>query len=212
MKTIMSGVITAVLAFSTAMAMAQGPGAMNEGSGSSMAAGAQAEFGVFGSYWNPSDLHGAYGNGVELRMTKSKCYLTARVTRYDQFDDEGGIDRDLRVTPAEVGLGLQWAPCDSATLYTGAGASLFMMETEGPNPDTELGWFAEAGLNCRIWGNMYFFASTVWRDATATMDNNVALDVDRGKGIELDGLAFNAGLSFRGRCMQKKTAPASTNP
>ena len=87
MKTILSGVMAAVLAFSTAMAMAQGSGTTNENSGSATVAGA-SEINVVAPDISLADLKQAMADKavVLLDCNGSKSYANGHIPGAIDFE------------------------------------------------------------------------------------------------------------------------------
>lgn len=105
------------------------------------AAMADNEWGVFGTYWSPSDGDGTFGGGVKLGIEMvDQVQLDIR---YSIFSDVLGDGPKLDVDPLEAGLSFS-VPTDSDFQpYFGAGLGYYLMSG---NADDEVGFYLSGGV------------------------------------------------------------------
>jgi hypothetical protein len=181
------------------------------------AAPAEAQFKIYGSYWSPGDLDevGGGGLGFGIPFGESGFSLDLAATYYQElseeplgnvFDDDEGVFRDegLEVLPVDVGIHYNFARNGMFSPWIGAGGTYFMIDTTRNNfeIDDETGFHVSAGTQIGQRDGVNFFAEAIYRSTESTLrrdeddvpDPSDAVDeVD----IDLDGIAVNAGLSWR---------------
>lgn len=181
------------------------------------AAPAEAQFKIYGSYWSPSDLDevGGGGLGFGIPFGDSGFSLDLAATYYQElsdeplrnaFDDDEGVfqDEGLEVLPVDVGIHYNFAQNGMFSPWIGAGATYFLIDTTRNNfeIDDETGYHVSAGTQIGQRDGVNFFAEAIYRSTESTLrrseddipDPSDAVDeVD----IDLDGIAVNAGISWR---------------
>jgi hypothetical protein len=172
------------------------------------------DFKLYGSYWNTSDVDDTFGGGIGLGIPfgESGFGLHAAATYYQElsdepldnlFDDDEGFfeDESLEVLPIDVGLHYNFAPRGAFSPWIGAGASYFLIDTtrEGIDVDDETGFHVSVGSNFGDPEGANFFAEAIYRSTEATLNRQRDDDIDiRDEvAIDLDGVAVNAGISWR---------------
>jgi hypothetical protein len=172
-----------------------------------------SSFSVFGSYWNSSDLDDALGAGVKFSFpVAGRLNVDLRGTFYQPFDEEAlrdeirdlGDDEDrdvfgeLEVLPIDAGISIPFATGGSMRPSVGAGATYYLMDTEGGAVEDEYGWYANLALEFAGDDGFGFFTEALYRAASGTVDDTGdEIDfVDRVE-FDLDGFAVNAGMVWR---------------
>ena len=176
---------------------------------------AHADFGfsIFGSYWEPDDTSDAGGGGLELAFPLGERWnLALRGSYFEELDPEPFetlFDADspfqnagLEVLPIELGLRFDLMP-EAAQIhpYIGGGAGYYWLDSDFGDVDDEGGWYALFGLGFGDREGASFFVEAQYRkmEATVEEDPDDPFDFegfDEGVGIDLDGLGFNAGVSW----------------
>jgi hypothetical protein len=178
---------------------------------------AEAQFKIYGSYWSPGDLDevGGGGIGFGIPFGESGLSLDLAATYYQElsdeplrnaFDDDEGVfqDEGLEVLPVDVGLHYNFAPRGMFSPWIGAGGTYFLIDTTRNNfeIDDETGFHVSAGTQIGQRDGVNFFAEAIYRSTESTLrrseddfpDPSDSVDeVD----IDLDGVAVNAGISWR---------------
>lgn len=155
-------------------------------------------WGLFGSYWSPSDGDSAFGPGVRLAIEMIPGMQLD--LRGSYFGDvmEDGKGPDLKVIPLEAGLNLIAPVVDRVSVFGGLGVGYYLMDSDA-DVDNEVGFFVNGGLefvmieNEAAYGGTRasLFAEAMYRSVSADGAGNGGADVD------LDGLVFNGGLMVR---------------
>lgn len=179
---------------------------------------AEAQFKIYGSYWDTSDVGNTFGGGLgfDIPFGESGLALSLAGTYYQEledepidnlFDDDRGVFKEdsLEVVPFDVGLHYNFQPRGSFSPWIGAGGTYFLIDTTENRfeVDDETGWHVSAGaLFGQPGGRTNFFAEAIYRSTESTLrrseddipDPSDAVDeVD----IDLDGVAVNVGLAWR---------------
>ena len=173
-----------------------------------------ADFKLYGSYWNTSDLSNTFGGGLGFGIPLGQTPLSIAIsgTYYRQLsdrplhnlfsDNEQGFfsSNSIRVTPIDATL--QWRFPGNGTVepWIGAGATYFLISSSRHDLDfnDETGWNAGAGLRGGESHGPAFFAEALYRNTKATVrhtGSTISL-VDR-ESIKLDGFGANAGVAWR---------------
>jgi Outer membrane protein beta-barrel domain len=177
---------------------------------------ARAEFGfsIFGSYWEPDDTSDAGGGGLELAFPLSQRWdLDLRGSYFEELDPEPLdvlFDADspfrnagLEVLPIELGLRFALAPnAEVVRPYLGGGAGYYLLDSDFGDVDDEGGWYGLFGLGFGDREGASFFVEAQYRkmEATVEEDPDHPFDFegfDDRVVLDLDGLGFNAGVTWR---------------
>lgn len=199
----MSKRILGVLAMLAALAVFAGP--------------AEAQFKIYGSYWNTSDVDATAGGGLGFGIPfgESGLSLDLAATYYQElsdqpidnlFDDDEGVfeEESLEVLPVDVGIHYNFAPHGSFSPWIGVGGTYFLIDTTGNQfeVDDETGWHVSAGSQFGQRDGVNFFAEAIYRSTESTLRRteddfpDPSDEVDE-VDIDLDGFAVNAGISWR---------------
>jgi Outer membrane protein beta-barrel domain len=174
-------------------------------------------FNLYGSYWNTTDVDDAFGGGIGVGIPfgESGLGLKLAATYYQEltddpadalFDDDEGVfeDESLEVLPVDVGLTYNFAPHGMWSPWISGGGSYFFIDTtrEGIDVDDEAGFFVSLGTQIGNRDGVNFFAEALYRSTEATLrrnrlDGDDDTDVADEVAIDLDGVAVNAGISWR---------------
>lgn len=178
---------------------------------------AEAQFKIYGSYWNTSDVDDTFGGGlgVDIPFGESGLALSLAGTYYQElsdqpidalFDDDEGFfeEESLEVVPFDVGLHYNFEPRGSFSPWIGAGGTYFLIDTTRNNieVDDETGWHVSAGSFFGDPEGVSFFAEAIYRSTESTLrrteddfpDPSDAID---RVVIDLDGIAINGGIAWR---------------
>ncbi len=148
-----------------------------------MAAASQAaDFGVFGSYWNPQDGEDAYGGGGSIHFATVPLELRASV--FPNTSIQGGGDTLL--VPIDFGLAVNLTRSQAVDLFVGAGGSYYYIDADQGNPDNQFGWYGLGRLEVPVQGSMNVFADVMYRGVEFEDIN-----------ADLSGVAFSVGVIFR---------------
>ena len=178
---------------------------------------AEAQFKIYGSYWDTADVGNTFGGGLgfDIPFGDSGFALSLAGTYYQEledepldnlFDDDEGVFQEsgLEVIPFDVGLHYNFEPRGSFSPWIGAGGTYFLIDTTENRfeVDDETGWHVSVGSHFGDPEGVNFFAEALYRSTESTLrrgeddipDPSDAVDeVD----IDLDGFAVNAGISWR---------------
>lgn len=170
-----------------------------------------AGVGVFGSYWDPSDLSSETGGGLLLRLNAGNNLLMDVRGAYYSFNRQdvvpgAGDSADLEIIPLELSLISRMAPAPDFVPYVGGGIGYYIADGEymagGQKAtldiDNEIGFSLMAGVDIKInrTFNLFADAKYVWVtfDKVRTGGNEaVPTDFD----IKMNGLVVSLGLIMR---------------
>jgi hypothetical protein len=175
---------------------------------------AEAQFKIYGSYWNTSDVDETFGGGIGFGIPfgESGFSLDLAGTYYQElddnpvenlFDDDEGVfqEEGLEIIPFDVGIHYNFAQNGTFSPWIGAGATYFLIDTtrNGIEVDDETGFHVSVGSRFGQRDGVNFFAEAIYRSTEATLrrseddfpDPSDAVDE---VAIDLDGIAVNAGL------------------
>ena len=178
---------------------------------------AEYEFSVFGSpYWAPDETDEVAGGGLTFDIPiTSNWQVDLRGSYFeetspDAFDEALEIgdadspfrENGLEVLPLEVGGRYNFLPESKVRPYAGAGVGYYMLDTELGDVNDEGGYYGLLGLGFGNPEKANFFVEANYRrmEATVEVDPDTVSDFegfDEDVGIDLDGLGFNVGVSFR---------------
>jgi hypothetical protein len=142
-------------------------------------------WGIYGSYWSPSDADGEFGPGAKITIEMvPSVQLELRGTYYNRFDaDSDSGDVDLRVIPLEAGLALTLPVMKVHRAYGGGGFSYYLVDADdGPDIDDDAGGYLVVGVDFQVQEMAAIFVEGKY--------NFVQLDED----IDMNGPGANAGL------------------
>ena len=163
--------------------------------------------GGFGAYWAPDGdgTDSGFGGGVKLLLPLApEVSLEIRGSYFpDLGDEEGGVDADLMVVPAEVAGNVVFPlEEDVLSLYAGGGVGYYFVDGElesggvelDVDPDDEFGFFVQGGGKLMLSEETALFAEAVYRwveiDEADVEGVGTVSDID----LELTGFGANAGL------------------
>ncbi len=155
-------------------------------------------WGLFGSYWNPSDGDSAFGPGVRLAVEMIPgVQLDMRVSYFNDVmkESEGP---SLKVIPLEAGLNLIAPAADRLNVYGGIGIGYYLMDSDA-DVDNEVGFFLNGGVEFVMIENEAFYGGTRASLFAEAMYRSVSADKagNDGKDMDLDGLVLSGGLMVR---------------
>lgn len=180
-------------------------------------AGAAYEFSIFGSpYWAPDDTDEVAGGGLSFDIPVGSNWAVDlrgsyfEETRPDAFHEAFEVgdnqspfrENGLEVVPLEVGGRYNFLPESKVRPYAGAGVGYYMLDTDIGSVNDEGGYYGLVGLGLGNPEKTNFFIEANYRSmqATVEVDPNSISDFqgfDPKVGVDLDGLGFNVGVSFR---------------
>jgi hypothetical protein len=169
-------------------------------------------FSIFGSYWDPDEANDVGGGGLEVSFPLSPRWeIDLRGSYYEELDpkplqvladtDSPFRNRGFELTPIELGARFDFRPDAPVRPYIGGGGSYYIVDSHFGNVDDESGWYGLLGLGFGDKQGASFFVEGQyrWVEATVKEDPDHPFDFpgfERTK-INLDGWAFNAGVSWR---------------
>ncbi len=150
-------------------------------------------FGLYGSHWDTDEADSSLGAGVRVGFNFLKFLeLEFHGTHFPDFNRESLLqDIDLKATPVDGGLRVNFLPSLTVNPYVGAGVSYFFLDSDQGEIDNETGWYAEAGLDFGG-DNGRFFVEGMWRK----LDTSISLGVFDAD-TKFDGIAANVGVVWR---------------
>ena len=178
---------------------------------------AEAQFKIYGSYWDTADVGETFGGGLgfDIPFGDSGFALSLAGTYYQEledeplgnlFDDDEGVfqEEGLEVIPFDVGLHYNFQPRGSFSPWIGAGGTYFLLDTTENQfeVDDETGWHVSAGSFFGDPDGVNFFAEALYRSTESTLrrsEDDIPDPSDQVDevDIDLDGFAVNAGISWR---------------
>jgi hypothetical protein len=177
------------------------------------AAQAEVGFSIFGSYWEPDDTSDTGGGGLEIAFPLSPRWdIDLRASYFEELDpeplqvlfdsDSPFRSRGLEVLPIELGLRFGLAPEAVVHPYIGGGAGYYLIDSDFGDIDDEGGWYGLFGLGFGDPDGASFFVEAQYRkmEATVEEDPDDPFDFegfDAPVKLDLDGLGFNAGVTWR---------------
>ena len=150
-------------------------------------------WGLYGSYWNPSDGRGTFGPGAKLSIEMiPSLQLEVRSSYNNKIftDSQGG---ELNSVPLEAGLALSAPVLDRLTLYGGGGPGYYFFSGHAHAQDT-IGFYGVAGLELAVSENKAFYGGTRTSLFAEAVYRHVNPDVGGGQSVDLSGSVFNVGL------------------
>jgi outer membrane protein W len=178
---------------------------------------AEYELSVFGSpYWAPDETDEVAGGGLSFDIPiTSNWQVDLRGSYFEETSPDafgealeiGDADSPFRengleVLPLEVGGRYNFLPESKVRPYAGAGVGYYMLDTDLGDVNDEGGYYGLVGLGFGDPEKANFFVEANYRrmEATVEVDPDTIADFegfDEDVGIDLDGLGFNVGVSFR---------------
>lgn len=145
-------------------------------------------FGIYGSYWDSSDVEETYGGGVRVGFNFLKWLeLEFHGTYYDDFEEDVV---EVSAIPIDGGLRFNFLADRKVNPFIGAGVTYYLMDANEFEIDDEFGYYAQAGLE--FGGNTKFFAEAMWRILEATADDGIT-----DEEVDFDGFGVNLGVNWR---------------
>jgi len=123
---------------------------------SGAAAIADNEWGLFGTFWSPSDGDDSAGGGVKVGIEMvDSVQLDLRWSVFSDVLDSPPGGPELEVRPLEFGLAFAVPVSDDVETAFGGGLGYYMMDGESgtgvdADVDSELGFYLSAGLEWTI--------------------------------------------------------------
>jgi Outer membrane protein beta-barrel domain len=182
-----------------------------------LATPAEAQFKIYGSYWNTGDVGDTFGGGLgfDIPFGESGLALSLAGTYYQElsdepidnlFDDDESVFREdsLEVVPFDVGLHYNFQPRGNFSPWIGAGGTYFLIDTTENQfeIDDETGFHVSVGSYFGDPDGVNFFAEAIYRSTESTLRRSEddfpdpSDEVDE-VDIDLDGVAVNAGITWR---------------
>lgn len=132
------------------------------------------DFGLHGSWWDPSDADEAFGPG--LRMLADTVPVEFRASYYGDVDVKGGPSLDI--IPIEAGLVLGLDRIEALDLALGGGVSYHILDADHGDVDNEFGWYGTFHVEIPLEGTLSIFAELMYRgvevgDVNADLDGSV---------------------------------------
>lgn len=149
-------------------------------------------FGVYGAFWDPDNADNTIGGGARVGFDFVKFLeLEFHGTYYPDFETETLLGPvDIRATPVDGGLRVNFIPEGKFNIYVGAGATEYFLNSSEGNIDNETGWYGEIGFEAG--GDKgKFFAEAMWRKLDTSI-SFATFDEDEN----FDGIAFNVGANW----------------
>jgi hypothetical protein len=175
---------------------------------------ADYELGLFGSpYWSPDETEEVAGGGLSFALPVNGHWAVDFRGSYfeetdpDAFDEIGDADspfqeHGLEILPLEIGARYNFVPEARVRPYAGAGAGYYLLDSDFGEVNDEGGWYGLFGLGFGNPDKANFFVEANYRrmEATVEVDPDDPGDFegfDENVGIDLDGLGFNLGVTWR---------------
>lgn len=160
---------------------------------------ADSEWGVFGSFWSPSDGDTGVGGGAKIGIPLvDRMQLDLRYAIINGLIDSDNADLDVQ--PVEFGFQYAIPVNDRVESYVGIGGGYYMMdgEVEGTDarPDDEFGLYASAGVEFILSRSAASYGQTSTKLFLEGLYRSVeAADMKvSGGDADLSGFGFQAGL------------------
>lgn len=170
-------------------------------------------FSIFGSYWEPDETSDAAGGGLELAFPLSPRWdIDLRGSYFEELDPEPLQElfdsdspfrtRGVKVLPVELGPRFNFVPDGAVRPYLGGGGGYYIIDSDFGEIGDEGGWYALLGLGFGDPEGASFFIEGQYRkmEATVEEDPDDPFDFegfDPPVVLELDGIGFNAGVTWR---------------
>lgn len=162
---------------------------------SAVTASADNGWGLFGSYWSPSDGDSEFGPGIRFSFEMIPgVQLDLRASYFDNVID---LDKgqDLEVIPVEAGLSLTAPVAGKLNAYGGVGVGYYFMDSKA-DVDDEIGFFVNGGLEYDVFKSEAVYGGTRASLFVEAMYRSVSADEAcyNGDDVDLDGVVLNGGL------------------
>lgn len=176
---------------------------------------AEHGWGLFGSYWDTSDVGGAPGLGLCLGAEiLPHTLLDFRISYFDGFSAEGnGAELEMSATPFEFGLLIQSDDNKPVQFSAGLGGGYYSVSAEvvsggtvigDPDIDSQMGFYMLGGAEYAFTRDVESINATRATLFGEVMYRSVELDrVQTGGGSlvinegNMSGLGVNIGLKLR---------------
>ena len=148
--------------------------------------------GVYGSYWDGSDVGSTYGVGGRFGFNMFKWMeLEFHATYYTDFEEDiSSQDFELTALPVDGGLRFNLLPDKAFNIYVGGGVTYYFMDTNLGSVDDEFSYYGSAGVE--FGKKTHFFVEALWRNLDTTVDESTG-DED----VSFSGVSANVGLNWR---------------
>ncbi len=173
-----------------------------------------AGVGIFGSYWDPSDVGSETGAGITLRLNAGQNLLMDLRGSYFSFNRQdlvagAGNTTKLEVIPLEISIITRLSPAPDFVPYVGAGIGYYTAEGEFTvgnqksdlDVDSEIGYSLSAGVDIKInrTFNLFAEAKYVWVTFDKARIPETASLPASGTDFEIkmNGMLVNLGLVMR---------------
>lgn len=168
------------------------------------AGAAQADngWGLYGSYWKPSDGDDAFGPGFRLAVEMiPSVQLEFRAAYFDDVLEDDN-PASLEVIPLDVLLALQGPLMERVDAFGGVGFTYALLDSNGDVDSGKMGFTLGGGLELVINENEAFyggtraslFAEVVYRALSVDVAAPGAAD---SEDVDLNGVGVNGGLMIR---------------
>lgn len=149
--------------------------------------------GVYGSYWDAKEADDSPGGGAKIGFPLAKVLeVEFRATYYPNLvTDVIGQRIEVKATPLDGGLRVNFLPSAAVRPFVGAGLSFYVLNTDRGEIDNTTGYYGQAGLDFGRAASR-FFVEALWRK----MDTEVTF-MAIGRDVEFDGFAADAGVVWR---------------
>ena len=178
---------------------------------------ADYELGLFGSpYWAPDETDEVAGGGLSFKLPvgdywgidlRGSYFEETRPDAFSEAFELGDADSPFResgleIVPLEVGGRYNFVPEARVRPYAGAGVGYYLLDTDFGEVNDEGGYYGLLGLGFGNPEKANFFVEANYRrmEATVEVDPDDPTEFegfDEDVGIDLDGLGFNVGVTWR---------------
>jgi len=165
-------------------------------------ASADNEWGVFGSYWAPSDGDDGFGGGVKIGVEMvDRVQLDVRYSVINNVIDGDAVSLDVQ--PLEFGLSMSVPTSSGIEPYFGVGLGYYFMDGDvkgfDANVDDEWGFYTSAGIEWILSRSGASYGETTTKLFVEAMYRIVDADDMKVSGGQLEsadinGFGVQAGL------------------
>lgn len=146
---------------------------------------ASADFSIFGSYIGTDTFDENYGGGARFSLG-NRVQFQLSGTYYDSFERSSPtVSVDALPIDAGIRFNLGQGP-----LYTGFGATYFLLDSQSGKLPDEYGYYLTLGFQLKSG----LFVETIWRDVDGSIEgSNTASGV---VPVDLEGWTVNLGYCW----------------
>jgi hypothetical protein len=173
-------------------------------------------WGLYAGYWDTKDAGSGLGPGLRLSIEIIE-YANLDI-RASYFRDVAGsddvLDATLQVVPVEAALNFNLSPLEMMNVFGGFGIGYYWLDGDvtlpggskhSANPDDEIGYFLNAGVELSIGDELADYGSTrvtIFAEVQYRFLQVDGVTIEDGgtytiKDGDLDGVVGNAGLMVR---------------